>query len=174
MYQTTYIGTNSTTRKQPTGRIGENSAYSTFRAQNRQRGGRLCGENEQSDRIGSSLDAGDVSGDEDTRTPTEWRREAQGRSTKGYLDLDRRALGSDGGGAPKKVASASAAAVRSIRCPEITTRRDGAAARSVWCDRLASLVSPPSAPRLLTLTLPLLRFRLLLPPYTLLCCPCLC
>jgi len=32
------------------------------------------------------------------------------------LDLDRRALGWDGGGAPKKVASASAAAVRSIRC----------------------------------------------------------
>lgn len=59
------------------------------------------------------------------------KREAHGRSTEGYLDLDRRALGSDGGGVPKKVA----AAVRSTRRPEITTRGDGAAARSVWCDR---------------------------------------
>lgn len=95
-----------------------------FQSSEQTTGERFCGENEQSDRIVSSLHAGDVSGDEDTRTPTEWRREAQGRSTKGYLDLDRRALGSDGGGAPKKVASA----VRSIRCPEITTRIDGAAA----------------------------------------------
>jgi hypothetical protein len=99
-----------------------------FQSSEQTTGERFCGENEQSDRIVSSLHAGDVSGDEDTRTPTEWRREAQGQSTKGYLDLDRRALGSDGGGAPKKVASASASAVRSIRCPEITTRIDGAAA----------------------------------------------
>jgi hypothetical protein len=90
-----------------------------------------------------------------TPSPRRWRLRGRGHADadgardrgagavqKGVPGSGSLRLGSDGGGAPKKVASD----VRSIHCPEITMRRDGAAARSVWCDRLASLgASSPNA-----------------------------
>jgi len=89
---------------------------------------------------------------------------SKGSPRRGYLDLDR---GVGWRWRVKLKGSPPRPRRDRPRRPGITARGGGGQQheRSVWCDRSgASACLPSLGARLLTLTLPLLRFRLLLPP----------